>query len=172
MSNFNLVNQTSLDKILKVEVFVHRDGQLRAAHLILSYTPISKSFQAPKCIIKAKDPCLHRTSVAAPGFLISCLILEGTLVTNPIPEGIPKIALPPQYTAEEAISSHPTITKEEEEKEEEVVEVSDSEDEFDVFNQTLSPEASPGDLSSSSPTQSSHNQEAANTSDEMSIQRK
>jgi len=29
--NFSLVNQASLDKILKVEVFVHIDGQLRAA---------------------------------------------------------------------------------------------------------------------------------------------
>ena len=33
--NFNLVNQSSLDKILKDEVFLHSDGQLRAAHLIL-----------------------------------------------------------------------------------------------------------------------------------------
>ena len=42
--NFNLVNQSSLVKILKAEVFVHNDGQLKAAHLILGYTPISKSF--------------------------------------------------------------------------------------------------------------------------------
>ena len=53
--NFGLVNQQSLDKILKAEVFVHSDGQLRVAHLILNYTPISKSFQASKCVIKAKD---------------------------------------------------------------------------------------------------------------------
>ena len=68
------------------------------------------------------------------------------LTTNPIPEGIPKVALPPQYTTEEATSSHPTITKEEEEKEEEVVEVSDSEGEFEVFNQPLSTEASTSNL--------------------------
>lgn len=37
--NFSLVNQSSLDKILKVEVFVHSDCQLRAAHLILGYNP-------------------------------------------------------------------------------------------------------------------------------------
>ena len=42
--NFNLVNQPSLDKILKAEVFVHTEGQLKAAHLILDYIPISKSF--------------------------------------------------------------------------------------------------------------------------------
>jgi len=41
--NFDLVIRQSLDKILKVEVFVHIDGQFRAAHLILDYIPISKS---------------------------------------------------------------------------------------------------------------------------------
>ena len=37
--NFNLVNQQSLDKILKAEVFVCTDGQLSVAHLILDYIP-------------------------------------------------------------------------------------------------------------------------------------
>ena len=68
------------------------------------------------------------------------------LTTNPIPEGIPKVALPPQYTTGDATSSHLTITKEKEEKEEEVVEVSDSEGEFEVFNQPLSTEASTSNL--------------------------
>ena len=93
--NFSLVNQPSLDKILKAKVFIHSDGQLRVAHLILGYTPISKSYQASKCIIKAKDPCLHWISVAAPGFLTIGPIPKGMLTTNPIPEGIPKVALPP-----------------------------------------------------------------------------
>jgi len=132
--NFNLVNQPNLDKILKAEVFVHSDGQLKATHLILGYTPISKSYQVPKCVIKAKNPRLHRISIAALGFLITGLILEGTLTTDPIPEGIPKVALPPQHTIGEATSFHPAITKEEEEKEEEVVEGFDSEDKFEVFN--------------------------------------
>ena len=42
--NFSLVNQSSLDKILQAEVFVYKDGQLRVAHLILSYKPLSSSF--------------------------------------------------------------------------------------------------------------------------------
>ena len=111
--------------------------------MILNYKPISKSFQAPKCVIKAKDPQLHQISVVVLGFLIISAIPEGTLAIDPIPEGILKVALPLQYIAEEATSSHPTVIKEEEE---EVVEVSDSEDEFEVFNQPLSPEASTGDL--------------------------
>ena len=54
-----LVNKDSLDKILKAEVFVNSNGQLRAAHLILGYTPILSSFQAPKCVIRARDPRLY-----------------------------------------------------------------------------------------------------------------
>ena len=88
MPNFNLVNQPNLDKILKAEVFVHSEGQLKAAHLILRYTFISKSYQVPKCVIKAKNPPLHQISVAAPGFLITSSIPEGTLTTDPILEGI------------------------------------------------------------------------------------
>jgi len=98
--NFSLVNQQSLDKILKAEVFVRIDKQLRAAHLILDYVPISKSFQALKCVIKARVPRLQRISIAAPGFLISSPVPEGTLTTEPIPEGIPKVALPFQRAAE------------------------------------------------------------------------
>ena len=42
--NLNLVNELDLTKILKAEIFVHKDGQLRVAHLILGYDPISSSF--------------------------------------------------------------------------------------------------------------------------------
>ena len=135
--NFSLVNQPSLDKILKVEVFVHTNGQLKAAYLILDYIPISKTFQVLKWVIKARDPRLQRISVVAPGFLITGPISEGTLATGLILEGIPKVSLPPQHTAEEGTSFHLAITKEEEEREE-VLEVLDSEDEFDIFNQILS----------------------------------
>ena len=131
--NFNLVNQSSLDKILNAEVFVHMDGQLRAAHIILGYTPISKTFQASKCIIKARDPRLHRISVATLGFLIFGPIVEGVLTTDPILEGIPKV---------EASSSCPIVKEneeEEEEEEEEIVEVSNFKDDFEVFNQLESP---------------------------------
>ena len=89
--NFNFVNQSNLDKILKAEVFVHSGGQLRVVHLILGYTPISKSFQASKCVIKAKDPLLYQISVAIPSFL----------TTDAIPEGIPKVSLSFQRVAEE-----------------------------------------------------------------------
>ena len=46
------------------------DNQVRAAHKILGYDPIQKSFSAPKYMIRAKDPRLHRITVAEHGFLL------------------------------------------------------------------------------------------------------
>ena len=69
------------------------DGQLQVAHLILGYTPISHAFQAPKCVIKAKDYRLHRISVAYEGFVVPEVILipEGTPLTQPLFMVIPSI---------------------------------------------------------------------------------
>ena len=158
--NFSLVNQVSLDKILKAEVFVHIDSQFRAAYLILDYIPIPKSFQVPKCVIKARDPRLQRISVAAPGFLITNPILEGILTSNPILEGIPKVET----------SSSRSIIKEkenEQEEEEEIVEVSDY---FKIFNQPLSSDTSTGDLGQSSSSQSNHHRGSTPIPVDMGIQ--
>ena len=89
--NFNLINQPDLDKILKAEVFIHSDGQLRAAHLILGYNLLSSSFQALKCMIKAKDLRLHLINITVPGFL------------NPGlgPQGVLKVELLLQYKVED-----------------------------------------------------------------------
>ena len=146
--NFNLMNQSSLDKILKAEVFVHINSQLRVAHLILDYIPISKSFQAPKCIIKARNPRLHQISVAALDFLTTNPIPEGTLTITPIPEGIPRVALPSQHIVEEEATSSQLATKEKEEEEDkEVVEMTDSENDFAIFDLPLSLELQVGDSS-------------------------
>ena len=50
--------------------------------------------------------------------------------------------------------------------------MSDSEDEFEVFNRPLSLEASTGDLGHSSPTQSNQNWRVIPIPDNMGIQRK
>ena len=87
---------------------MNSDSQLRAAHLILGYTSISSSFQAPKCVIKARDPRLHRISVAAPGFLLPRPKVESEEITTPILEGIPKVGTSSlQQTTNAATSSHP-----------------------------------------------------------------
>ena len=60
-----------MDKVLRAEIYVNKsDGQLRVAHLILGYNPISRAFQVPSCVIRAKDPRLHRISVAYKGFVV------------------------------------------------------------------------------------------------------
>ena len=70
-----MVNQADLETILKIEVFVNEvDNQVKAAHKILRYDPIQKSFSAPKYVIRAKDPQLHGITVAKHGFLL----LEGS----------------------------------------------------------------------------------------------
>ena len=112
------------------------DGQLRAAHLILGYTPISLTFQAPKYVIKANDPRLHHISVAYQGFVVP----EGI----PLPEGTPRTQ--PLFVATPSIgvsSSQLILEEKEEEKEhsEGIVDVSDSSNEFKVFNQPLSLES-------------------------------
>ena len=110
ISNLNLVNKSSLDKILKVKVFVHTDSQLRAAHLILDYIPISSSFQAPKCQIKARDPRLHLINAVMPSFLNP----------SPGPQRVLKVEpLLPCKAEDEATPSQPTTREDEEEEEEE-----------------------------------------------------
>ena len=174
--NFSLVNKESLDKILRAEVFVHKNGQLRATHLILGYKPISTGFQAPKCVIKAKDPRLYHISVAVPRFLLpeGTPIPEGALVAQPIPEGIPKVALLSQHPASEATSSQATNKEEdeeEEEKEKKIMDISDSDNLYEVFNQPLSPMTSTGVLGQLSPPQSNCFEGVTPLSDEMGIQR-
>ena len=73
------------------------NSQLRAVHIILAYTPISLTFQAPKCVIRAKDPRLHRISVAYEGFIVpeGVPILEGTPFTQPLFMGILSIGASP-----------------------------------------------------------------------------
>ena len=112
------------------------DGQLRAAHLILGYMPISRVFQAPRCVIRAEDPRLHRISVAYEGFVVP----EGI----PLPKHTPSIkSLPVATLSAEVSSSAPILQEEEEgkEKQEEqgFVDLIESVDEFEVYNQPPSP---------------------------------
>ena len=127
--------------------------------------PISFTFQAPKCMIRAKDPRFHRISVAYEGFIVpeGIPIPKGTSFTQPLFVGIPSVG---------ASSSQPILLEEEEEKEKEEEEhpegalaLSDSSDEFEVFNQPLSPESTSADVDY-------QQQVDVITSDEMGIQRK
>ena len=119
--HLHLVNRADLETILCAEVFVNEgDHQVRAAHKILGYDPIQKSFAAPKYVIKAKDPWLQKITVAEHGFFF-----------------------PGGSSAQQA-----TETEEgRDEGEEQVIDLDQSEDEFDAFEQ-LDPSDDPfGDIS-------------------------
>ena len=69
------------------------DGQLRAAHLILDYEPISRTFLDVGNSIRANDYRLARIDVSRPGFLAQ---YDLPPVDYPIPQGIPLAAQPLQ----------------------------------------------------------------------------
>ena len=98
--------------------------------------PISCVFQAPRCVIRAKDCRLHLISVAYEGFMV----LEGI----PLPKHTPSIKSLLVATLSAGVSSSSPILQEEEEgkeKQEEqgFVDLAESVDEFEVFNQPSSP---------------------------------
>ena len=112
------------------------DDQFRAAHLILGYTPISRAFQAPTCVIRAKDPRLHKISVAYEGFVVS----EGI----PLPKYSPLTqSLLVATLSAGAPSPSPILQIEEEEEaeqeEEGFMDLTESTEDYEVFNQPSPP---------------------------------
>ena len=63
------MNVQALNYLLRSEIFVHADRQLRAAHLILGYEPLSRAFMNVGHSIRAGSPRLARIDVSKPGFL-------------------------------------------------------------------------------------------------------
>ena len=80
--HFHLVNRVDLETVLQAAVFVNdEDGQVRAAHKILGYDAIQKSFTDPKHVTSANHPRLPKITVVEQGFLIS----EGFPILEDIP---------------------------------------------------------------------------------------
>ena len=67
----HLVNFADLNRILKLEIFLHIDDQLRVAHVILGFKSLSKRLQSSKNVIKARDVRLALIDIAVPGFLLA-----------------------------------------------------------------------------------------------------
>ena len=83
-----------LETVLQAAIFVNdKDGQVRAAHKILGYAPLQKSFADPRHVINANHPRLPKITVVESGFLIS----EGSSV----PESIPLVDSSPSHQAAE-----------------------------------------------------------------------
>ena len=65
----SLTNVVALNYLLRFEIFVSEDRQLRAIHLILDFEPISKIYQEISHAIRAGDLRLARINVSIPNFL-------------------------------------------------------------------------------------------------------
>ena len=86
-------------------VFVNEaDNQVRAAHKILGYDTIQKSFPAPKHVIKANNPWLQQITVAEHGFVLP----EG----SPVLKGIP---LAGPFSSHQAVEAEGDLGPSEEE---------------------------------------------------------
>ena len=141
-----------LNYLLRSQIFVNNDGQLRAAHLILDYEPLSRSFLDVGNAIRANDYRLARIDVSRPNFLAP---YDLSPVDHPIPQGVPLAAQPIQQVplgqavAEEGIASSSSLEEEidrfqfEEEETQgvEAIVISEAEEETDeyLFIQTPAP---------------------------------
>ena len=82
-----MVNVQALNFLLRFEIFVSEDGQLRVAPLILDYKPLSCAFVDAGQAIRVGSPRLARIDISKPGFLawrdlppvqlpVQCVLLE------------------------------------------------------------------------------------------------
>ena len=147
----NLVNVPALNYLLRSEIYVTEDGQLRAAHLVLGYQPLSRSFQAIGHAIRAGSPRLARINVSKTGFLarrdLPPVILPGIrdpyLVEQLPPPDEPGVAV---LVEGETESSHLSLEEEidefyfeEEVQQTPLVELSDPEGEQDQHSAVGAP---------------------------------
>ena len=111
------MNVQALNYLLRSEIYVNEDGQLRAAYLVLGYEPLSRTFQDIGQSIRAGSPRLARIDVSKPRFLArdDLRLVVLLAVQNPPPAA----QLPPQdnpevaaQVEEEAESSHLSLEKE------------------------------------------------------------
>ena len=114
------------------------DGRRRAAHLILDYEPISRTFLDVGTSIRANDYRLARIDVSRSSFLAPHDLPP---VNHPIPQGIPLAAQPfqqvpiAQAVAKEGAASSSSLEEEIDrfQFEEEVIVISEAEEEADEY---------------------------------------
>ena len=113
-------------------MFVSKDRQLRAVHLILDFEPILEKFQEVSHVIRAGDSRLCKIDESVPGFLAREDVMPAEL--SPI-LALPKAVALREETASSRLSLEEEINQFQLEEEEEVradpVEISDSEGELD-----------------------------------------
>lgn len=136
----SLVSVQALNFLLRSEIYVSADGQLRAAPLILDYVPLTCALVEPGQAIRAGSPRLAWIDVSIPGFLASRDLLP---VQLPAQRALPAVVVP----EEEAGSSHSSLEDqidqfhfaEEGEVSTRIVELSDSNSDLDRASAALDP---------------------------------
>ena len=121
------------------QIFVNDNEQLRAAHLILDYEPLSRTFLDVGNSIRANDYRLAHIDVSRSGFLAPHDLPP---VDHPIPQGIPLAVQPlQQVLLEQAIVEEGTASssslEEEIDKfrfEEEAIVISEVEEKVDEYS--------------------------------------
>ena len=96
--SLSYTNVVALNYLLRSEIFVSEDRQLRAIHLILDFQPISEIYQDVSNAIRAGDPRLARIDVSRPNFLARDDL-------SPVALPLPKILLEVEAAPEEKIVS-------------------------------------------------------------------
>ena len=140
----SLINVPALNYLLRSQIFVNNDGQLRAAHLILDYEPLLRSFLDIGNAIRANDYRLARIDMSRPHFLAPHDLPP---IDHPIAQGIPLAAqpiqqMPPgQVVADEGIASSSLLEEEiekfqfkEEETRVEAIVISEVKEETDKYS--------------------------------------
>ena len=89
----SLTNVATLNYLLRSEIFVSEDRQLRAVHLILDFQPISEIYQDVGNVIRMGDPRLAQIDISRPNFLARDNLPP---VALPLPQILPKVAAAPE----------------------------------------------------------------------------
>ena len=107
----------ALNYLLRSEIFVSEDFQLRAVHSILDFEPISRVFQEISHAIRAGDPRINRIDVSKPNFLaredLPPVRLYVQQISPPLIIPLQQVPLEAPIAAEEEITSSRLSLKEE-----------------------------------------------------------
>ena len=105
----SLTNVQAFNYLLRSKIFVSEDGQLRAAHLILDYEPLSRIFPDVGQAIMAGSPRLAQIDVSKPRFLAQRDLLPVQLpIQLPTQRVLQRVATP----REEIASTHSSLKAE------------------------------------------------------------
>ena len=113
----NFTNVVALNYLLRSEIFVSEDRQLRAAHLILDFEPILEVYQDIGNAIRASDPRLAHIDVSLPSFLARDAFPP---VALPLQQNPPLIVQPVHQVLPETIAAREEIASSNSSLEEEI----------------------------------------------------